>query len=120
MDGINMLEMVKRDSIRWIDLQFVDVPGALQHITVPAHTIGEGELVDGIGKLDGSSIKGFKAIFESDMVLMPDQSTYRKVPWDVSTARVFCNIYESGGKERFTRDPRFVAQRAEKELAHNG
>lgn len=116
----NMIEMMQRDSIRWVDLQFVDIVGSLQHITVPSHAVGEGELQEGIGKLDGSSIKGFKAIFESDMVLMPDQSTYRKIPWEPQTARVFCDIYESGGRERFSRCSRFVAERAEKELAQHG
>lgn len=117
---MDLLQQFKHDGIRWVDLQFVDLLGFLQHITVPAHAIGEGELKNGIGKLDGSSIKGFKAIFESDMVLFPDGSTYAKIPWEEKTCRVFCNVFEAGGKERFTRDSRFIAQKAERELAANG
>ncbi len=119
-DGVSLLELFKRDGIRWADLQFVDVLGGLQHITVPVHAIHEEDLKNGIGKLDGSSIKGFKAIFESDMVLMPDAGTYAKIPWEQDTARVFCNIYEAGGKERFSRDSRFIAHKAEEELAKAG
>ncbi len=119
-EDVDLLARIKADGARWIDLQFVDFTGGLQHITVPAHTIGPSEIQVGVGKLDGSSIKGFKAIYESDMVLMPIASTYARIPWEPATARVFCDIYEAGGKERFTRDSRFIAQKAERELASHG
>ncbi len=111
-ESTGLVKTIKESSVRWIDLQFVDLFGSLQHITVPAHTIGEFEEENGIGKLDGSSIKGFKAIFESDMVLVPDIKTFRKIPYSQETARIFCNVYESGKKERFERDSRYIAQKA--------
>ena len=76
-----VLETIKKEKIRWIDIQFLDVPGYLQHITVPSHALNENSFTEGIGKLDGSSIKGFKAIFESDMLLVPDPSTFAIIPW---------------------------------------
>jgi len=56
-----VLDTIKKEKIRWIDLQFLDVPGYLQHIPLPAHAVDASSFADGIGKLDGSSIKGFKA-----------------------------------------------------------
>ncbi len=115
-----VLDRIKQDGIRWIDLHFVDFTGGLQHITIPAHHMGEKELKYGIGKLDGSSIKGFKPIFESDMILMPDQSTYAIIPWETSTCRIYCDIYESGGVDKFSRDSRHVARKAEMEMKKQG
>jgi len=120
MDNQSLLERIKADGTRWIDLQFTDFVGVLQHITIPHHKLGESEVRDGIGKLDGSSIKGFKPIFESDMVLLPDASTYSLIPWEPSTARVFCDVMEAGGKERFSRDSRKIAHNAETEMKKHG
>ena len=63
----DVLASVKKDGVKWIDLEFVDLLGGLQHIAVPADTVTTDDFRDGIGKLDGSSIKGFKEIHESDM-----------------------------------------------------
>ncbi len=115
-----VLERIRQDGVRWVDLQFVDFTGGLQHITIPAHHFGEGELEHGVGKLDGSSIKGFKQIFESDMVLMPDPATYARIPWEQYTCRIYCDIMEAGGTDRFTRDSRHIARRAEHELGKHG
>ena len=114
-----ILDRIKADGIRWIDLQFVDFTGGLQHITVPSHHVGENEFEHGIGKLDGSSIKGFKQIFESDMQLMPDPATYRIIPWETSTCRIYCDIYEPSG-EKFSRDSRGIAKNAENEMQKQG
>ncbi|MHB8606614.1 MAG: type I glutamate--ammonia ligase [Thermoplasmatota archaeon] len=110
---------LKSDGVKWIDLQFVDVIGGLQHITVPVGTMGEKEFKNGVGKLDGSSIKGFKDIHESDMNMLPDPTTYAVLPWygaDQKTARFYVDIYEGGTKtpQRFSRDVRGIAQRAAK------
>ncbi len=115
------LEHIEKEKIRWIALQFLDVPGYLQHITIPSHVFKEETFKEGLGKLDGSSIKGFKAIFESDMVLQPDASTFADIPWTQHrTARMFANLYEAGGTERFSRDPRYIAQRAEEAVKKAG
>jgi len=111
----SVLKRIETEGIRWIDLQFVDVLGALQHITIPSTSLGAEEFKRGVGKLDGSSIKGFKEIHESDMVMDPDPSTFAVLPWyegTHKTARFFVDVYEGGSHERFTRDSRYMAQRA--------
>ncbi|WXG41063.1 MAG: type I glutamate--ammonia ligase [Candidatus Freyarchaeum deiterrae] len=116
-----ILETIKEDQVRWIDLQFLDVPGFLQHITVPSHTLDEASFIDGIGKLDGSSIKGFKEIYESDMLLIPDSSTFAMIPWtQQKTARMFTDLREAYGGPRFSRDPRYIAQQAEEAVKKAG
>ncbi|HKZ48242.1 MAG TPA: type I glutamate--ammonia ligase [Thermoplasmata archaeon] len=119
----DVLASVKKDGVKWLDLEFVDLLGGLQHITVPADTVTTDDFRDGIGKLDGSSIKGFKEIHESDMLLYPDPSTYNVLPWydDAhKTARLIVDVYEGGSHERFSRDSRFLAQKAAKYAADNG
>src|SRR5437867_15029 len=111
----SVMKRIETEGIRWIDLQFVDVLGALQHITIPSTSLGAEEFKRGVGKLDGSSIKGFKEIHESDMVMDPDPSTFAVLPWydgAHKTARFFVDVYEGGSHERFTRDSRYMAQRA--------
>src|SRR5207249_7090414 len=75
MTVASVLKRIETEGIRWIDLQFVDVLGALQHITIPSTSLGAEEFKRGVGKLDGSSIKGFKEIHESDMVMDPEPYT---------------------------------------------
>jgi len=115
-NGIDaILKRIQSENIRWIDLQFVDLLGGLQHITIPSTSIGVDEFKRGIGKLDGSSIKGFKEIHESDMVMKPDPSTFAVLPWydgEHRTARMVVDVYEGATYERFTRDSRFIAQKA--------
>ncbi|MCS7145791.1 MAG: type I glutamate--ammonia ligase [Nitrososphaerota archaeon] len=118
-----MLESMERDGVKYIDLQFTDVPGRLQHVTVPIKFIDEHAFTSGIPKLDGSSIRGFVDIHESDLVLYPDPSTYAIIPWmpdHVKTARAFCNVGWGLGRGRFEKDPRNVAQRAEAYAAEQG
>src|SRR5688572_17185748 len=81
MTVASVLKQIETDRIRWIDLQFVDVLGSLQHITIPSTSLGAEEFKRGVGKLDGSSIKGFKEIHESDMVMNPDPATFAILPW---------------------------------------
>jgi len=122
--GAEVVARLKTDGVRWLNLWFVDVVGGLQQITVPAHAISERDFTAGIGKLDGSSIKGFKDINESDMNLMPDPQSYAVLPWypdSDKTAKIMCGIFEGGFKpEAFSRDPRGVAVRAEKIASNAG
>ena len=118
-----ILDKIKFNNIKWLEFQFVDILGALQHINIPTNSIGEGDFADGFGKLDGSSIKGFKDIHESDMIMRPDLKTFATLPWnqdDHKTARVIVDVYEGFGKDRFTRDSRFIAQKAEEEAMKMG
>ena len=118
-----ILEKMKTDNVKWLELQFVDIFGSLQHIGIPVSSVTENELAEGFGKLDGSSIKGFKEIHESDMVMKPDLKTFAILPWQTAghkTARLIVNVHEGFTKERFTRDSRFIAQKAEEEAKKNG
>ena len=100
-DVETVLETIRKEKVRWLDFQFLDVPGYLQHITLPAHAVDASSFEDGIGKLDGSSIKGFKAIFESGMLLSPDPKTFAIIPWTQhKTARMLTDVREAGGSWR--------------------
>jgi glutamine synthetase len=118
-----VLEMVGREKVKFVDLQFTDVPGRLRHVTVPAEMMNEEMFSEGVAKLDGSSVRGFVEIQESDMLLVPDASTYGVIPWieePVKTARLICNVNAGFGAGRFDRDPRLVAQCAESKIREAG
>ena len=103
-----------------IDLKFTDVPGTLQHISLPLGELSEKNMQDGYG-FDGSSIRGFKAIEESDMLLIPDPNTATVDPFfRIPTLTMMCNILDPMNRDYFTRDPRWVAQKAEVYLKNSG
>jgi len=115
------LEIVRK--VRFVDLQFADLTGRLQHVTVPSSRIDERSFSDGVPKLDGSSIRGFAAINESDMVLYPDPATVAVLPWlreEISTARFLCDVGLGEGRGNFLGSPRSVAKRAVEELRRAG
>ncbi len=119
----SLIERLNADNVRWIDLQFVDLTGLLQHVTIPAHSLETRHFTEGIPKLDGSSIRGFTEIHESDMRLSPDVTTLRPLPWydpPHKTYRLICNIWEGYRHERFSRDPRFAAERAVESAKEQG
>ncbi len=110
-------------SVRFVDLQFVDITGRLQHVTIPSHGLTEDSFKVGVPKLDGSSIRGFSEINESDMVLYPDPQTVAVIPWypqELSTIRLICDVGLGGGKGEFEDAPRSVAKRAVSFLRDNG
>jgi len=124
----DVMNKIQSEDIRFIDLQFTDVPGKLQHVTVPSHTIDADAWTNGIPKLDGSSIRGFTGISESDMLLKPDPNTFVVIPWSDPSkkyARVLCSInwgmghpVHKGGP--LAKDPRGIAQKAEEFLKESG
>lgn len=114
---------IAEQGVKFVDLQFMDVPGRTQHVTIPSPMFDEDAFSKGVSKLDGSSIKGFAEIFESDMLLLPDPSTFGVVPWidpAYKTAKMICDVHWGFGKGRFERDPRYVAQKAEEKLKSAG
>ncbi len=113
-----VIERIKREGIRWLELQTTDLVGYLRSVYVSARGVTVDQLKRGFGKLDGSSVKGFKPIHDSDLVLLPDPETYAKIPWSPEVARLICDIYDRG--ESFIRDPRAVARRVEEYLAGEG
>ena len=88
MDSKEALGFLKAKDIEWVDLQFTDLLGGLQHITIPSKDFDEESFVHGFGKLDGSSIKGFTSIHESDMILKPVASTLAQIPWSNNLGRI--------------------------------
>ena len=100
MSVSDVFEKIRSENVKFIDLQFTDVPGKLHHVTVPTHTINENSFSIGIPKLDGSSIRGFTGINESDMLLKPDPNTFVIVPWsnpEAKYARLLCSVYWGQG-----------------------
>lgn len=119
----DVLSKLLEEKVKFVDLQFTDIPGRLQHVTVPTETLDDDAFTDGVPKLDGSSIRGFTDIYESDMVLVPDPVTYGTLPWTadpIRTGRMICDVSRGFGMGRFSRDPRYIAQRAEEEARKQG
>lgn len=117
------MELVKKENVEFIDMQFTDLPGRLQHTTMPAYMLDEDVFKEGLPKLDGSSIRGYTEIHESDMILRPDPSTYAVIPWiqeNMKTARMICDVYWGFGFGRLSRDPRAIAQKAEEVIRAQG
>src|SRR5438876_259301 len=103
-----------------VDLRFIDLPGLWQHFSIPATILDEELFADGIG-FDGSSIRGFQKINESDMLLMPDPDTAFMDPFtDVPTLNIICDVEDPITRERYSRDPRNVAKKAEQYLRGTG
>ncbi len=121
MKGFRELEeWVRGSGVSWIDLQFTDLVGYFYHVTISSRLFTAEAMERGFGKLDGSSVKGFKAIEESDLVLKPVPGTQALLPWFKGVARVICQVYDTGGGRRFERDPRYAAERVEGFLAEQG
>jgi len=113
VDGIELIEAAKERGIRFVQLQFTDIIGAVKAVTIPIHQL-EGSVRHGTW-FDGSSIEGFTRIAESDQYLMPDMNTFAEIPWQTAsgprgTARVICDVFTPRG-EPFVGDPRFVLRR---------
>jgi glutamine synthetase len=108
---------IQKNKIQVIDFKFNDLPGLWQHFSVPAQELlGDSIWQEGIG-FDGSSIRGFQKIQESDMILMPDPTTAVVDPiCQTPTLSIICNIFDPVTKEPYTRDPRYIAQKAEEYL----
>src|SRR3546814_3938126 len=116
----DILAKIKDEQIEWVDLRFTDPKGKWQHLTMVAGLIGEDELTDGL-MFDGSSIAGWKAINESDMILMPDLDAVYTDPFSATPMLiVFCDVVEPATGEGYSRDPRTTAKRAEAYLGATG
>jgi glutamine synthetase len=115
-----VLAFAKANKVEIIDLKFVDLPGLWQHFSISTSELNEDLFAHGIG-FDGSSIRGFQAINESDMLLMPDPNTAMMDPFtELPTLSLICNIKDPITGQSYTRDPRYVAQKAEKYLLSTG
>ena len=115
-----ILKKIKDEDIKYVDLRFTDPRGKWQHVTMDRSMADEDLFAEGT-MFDGSSISGWKAINESDMVLMPDPGTAVLDPFTAQkTLVVFCDILEPTTKEAYNRDPRSIAKKAEAHLKASG
>ena len=115
-----LLKYIKDEGIEMVDVRFCDLPGVMQHVTIPAHVLSEDHFTDGHG-FDGSSVRGFQEIQESDMVHISDPNTAYIDPFmKRKTAIVHCFVADPVTGESYSRDPRYVAQKAEAYLKSTG
>jgi glutamine synthetase len=115
-----VLKFIKDKGIKFVDLKFMDFPGQWQHFTVPVSQFDSGSFEDGFG-FDGSSIRGWKPIHESDMLLIPDPETmFVDLFIELPTLSLICDVYEPATKEKYSRCPRNIAQKAEAYLISTG
>ena len=120
MNPRELLQFVSDEGIKMVDLRFVDLPGLWQHFSISANEVEEEMFEEGVG-FDGSSIRGFQEIQESDMILIPDASTAFKDPFTaVPTLNIICNVKDPVTLQSYTRDPRHIAQKAENYLKSTG
>ncbi|MGB4893953.1 MAG: type I glutamate--ammonia ligase, partial [Nitrospira sp.] len=116
MNVREVLDFAKKNKVQVVDMKFVDLIGTWQHFTIPVSELTEGLFKDGSG-LDGSSIRGWRAINNSDMLLVPDPATACMDPFcSVPTLSLIGNVVDPITREMYDRDPRFIAQKAEKYL----
>src|SRR5712691_3887018 len=119
-DPKTILEFVKKNGVKILDLRFTDLPGLQHHVSYPIDQLSEASFDEGFG-MDGSSIRGWAAIHESDMLLIPDPSTYILDPFtEVPTLVMVCDVVDPVTKQRYDRDPRYIAKKAEMYLSSTG
>ncbi|MBR0650549.1 type I glutamate--ammonia ligase [Roseomonas terrae] len=115
-----VLEMIQEHSVEYVDLRFTDPRGKWQHTAQHVSTVTEEVFTDGF-MFDGSSIAGWKAINESDMILMPDPSTACMDPFSAKPSLILiCDIFEPSTGQLYARDPRGTAKKAEAYVAASG
>ena len=114
-----VLTYISDEKVEYVDIRFCDLPGVMQHLTVPAKTAGD--LLENGAAFDGSSVRGFQAINESDMALFPDPATARIDPFRKHrTLNVNFFVHDPVTGEPYSRDPRNIARKAEEYLAASG
>ena len=119
-------QLIRQHNVQIVDLRFNDLPGLWQHFSIPVAELTEMDdivtsiWVDGIG-FDGSSIRGFQKIQESDMILVPDPATAKVDPvCQAPTLSIICDVYDPLTKQPYTRDPRYIAKKAADYLRKTG
>jgi glutamine synthetase len=120
MSPSEVLKFAEKHGAKLVDLKFIDLPGIWQHTTVTIAQLKEDSFEDGFG-LDGSSIRGWQAINNSDMLLLPDPTTAKMDPFtQYPTLSLICNVVDPITKDPYSRDPRNIARKAEKYLKSTG
>ena len=120
MSANKVLKLMKDKGVEYLDLRFTDPRGKLQHLTMDGTLVDESMLSDGVF-FDGSSIAGWKAINESDMILKPDLDRLVFDPFTShNTLVLFCDVLDAVKKNPYERDPRSIAKKAEAYLKKTG
>src|ERR671926_44826 len=120
MTSKEALEFAQKNDARQVDLRFTDLPGLSQHISYPINMLDEGSFEDGFG-IDGSSIRGWAAINESDMLIIPDPSSAFMDPFaETRTLVMLGDIVDPITRQHYDRDPRWIAKKAELHLKSSG
>jgi glutamine synthetase len=108
----NVFDMIKKNDVKMIDLRFTDLPGQWQHFSVPASQFEESAFSEGLG-FDGSSIRGWQSINESDMLVFPDPETAAIDPFiKFKSLSMICDIKDPDTLDNYSRDPRWIAKKA--------
>src|SRR5437773_2138644 len=116
----DLIDIITKNNIQIVDLKFTDLPGLWQHFSITLPEVHSELFSDGIG-FDGSSIRGFQEIHESDMLLKPDPSTaFIDSMCEVPTLSIICDVFDPILGQPYSRDPRFVAKKAESYLKSTG
>ena len=120
MTAKEALEFAKKNDVKQLDLRFTDLPGVQQHVSYPIGELSESSFEEGFG-FDGSSIRGWAAINESDMLLVPDPATAILDPFfEVKTLVMNCNVIDPITRQSYDRDPRWIARKAELYVKNSG
>jgi glutamine synthetase len=117
----DVMRLAQEKGVRMVDFKFTDVPGTWQHFSAPVRVLDQTLFGEGIG-FDGSSIRGFQEINESDMLLLPDPATALIDPFTAEpTLSLVCDVVQPGARrDPYSRDPRYVARKAQEYLLHSG
>ena len=120
MTPVEVLQFAKENGARQVDVRFSDIPGLQHHISYPIGELSEGSFTDGFG-IDGSSIRGWAAINESDMLLIPDSETAFMDPFmETPTLVMIGDVRDPLTRQNYERDPRWIAKKAELYLRNSG
>ncbi|MBT8251362.1 MAG: glutamine synthetase, partial [Nitrosopumilus sp.] len=118
MNSDQVLQTIQNEKISFVDFWFVDIFGELHNVGMPSYAIDKDSFVNGLEKLDASSIVGFKSVNHSDMILLPDPNSFKILPNDYDpgnrkNARIFCDLYDGSTRKesRFNRDSRGIAHK---------
>jgi glutamine synthetase len=119
-DPKTVLEFARKHDAKILDLRFTDIPGLWHHVSYPIEQLNEASFEEGFG-IDGSSIRAWAGIHESDMLLKPDANCHLLDPFtEVPTLVLVCDVVDPVTKQSYDRDPRFIARKAELYLSSSG
>jgi glutamine synthetase len=120
MSPKEVLEFAKKNDAKQFDLRFTDLPGLTHHVSYPINVVDEETFEEGLG-FDGSSIRGWAVIHESDMLLIPDPATAFMDPFaEIPTVVMIANVVDPITRQHYERDPRWIARKTELYLQNSG